>query len=140
MYKVAQEKVDAIAKAYCGNGYKKVLALLSVGYSKGYAKTTGLKLYDNARVVDAIKAIQAKTEQESVYSRLTAEQEYEEARVIAKKKHDASAMASATTGKAKLYGYHITTNLNIDANTGRRPLDAKEAIEHSRKRIESISK
>ncbi|MHC4397997.1 MAG: hypothetical protein ACYS1A_20330, partial [Planctomycetota bacterium] len=111
-YKVSQDKVEAVATAYCDNGYKKVLALITAGYKESYARTLGLKLYDNMRVVEAIRAIQAKRERKSVYSRMIAEQEYESARTVAEGKKDAAAMIAATTGKAKLYGLSVTTNLN----------------------------
>ena len=137
-YTLSKEKANAIATEYCYNGYKKVLALLSVGYKESYAKTLGLKLYDNIKVCDAIAVVEANKETKQVYSRLMGEQEYEEARDIAKNKHDASSMIAATTGKCKLYGLHIDTSLNIDANLGRRPLDAQEAIEHSRKMVASV--
>lgn len=53
------ETVQAIAQEYCSNGLKKIEALLAAGYSKSYAKTLGLKLYADIRLIKAIAEIQA---------------------------------------------------------------------------------
>lgn len=137
--KLSKEKAKAIATEYVENGYQKVLALLTIGYKPSYAKTLGLKIYDNIEVCKAVKAIQANKQVKSIYSRLLAEQEYEQAFQVALRKSDASAMISATTGKAKLYGLPITTNVNLDADLGRRPPDTKDAIERSKKWVDNIS-
>jgi hypothetical protein len=57
---LSREKANAIAAAYMTNGYRKVDALLSVGYKTTYANSNvGLKLFDNVRVKEAIARIEA---------------------------------------------------------------------------------
>ena len=52
-----QSTVEAIARGFIENKRNKYKGLLAAGYSDGYALTCGQKLYDNIRVIEAIKAI-----------------------------------------------------------------------------------
>ena len=102
--RLSDEKAQAIASEYCTNGFQKVMALLSVGYKKSYANNPGLKLFDNVKVKQAIAKIQAVAVVKTGFSVAEAKLEYEEARDLAKECNQPSAMVSATTGKARLYG------------------------------------
>lgn len=55
--KFTKEKAQAIAAAYCVNGFYKIPALIQAGCSPGYANGRGLKLFDKAWVKDAITVI-----------------------------------------------------------------------------------
>ncbi len=102
--RLSQEKASGIAAAYMTNGFKKVEALLSIGYSDTYANNVGLKLFDNDRVKQAIAKIQAQATVEVGFSVTQAQQEYEDARVLSMSINQPSAAVSAVSGKAKLYG------------------------------------
>ncbi len=102
--KLSKEKAEAIAAAYCTNGYRKVDALLEMGYSTHYANHVGLKLFDNATVRTAIDELQAHSKAGTVFTLLQAEKEYEEARILSMGINQPSAAVSAITGKARLYG------------------------------------
>jgi len=66
---LSQEKANAIASAYMTNGYKKVEALLSVGYKTTYANSNvGLKLFDNVRVKEAVARINAASNLKTDYT------------------------------------------------------------------------
>jgi len=55
---ITQEKAERIAQEYAKVGYKdKTSPLLAIGYSKSYAQTLGHKLYNNIKVIEAIKRI-----------------------------------------------------------------------------------
>jgi hypothetical protein len=59
---LSEQKAEAIATEYLCNGFKKVDALLKLGYAKSYANSkVGLRLYDNDKVINAINRLQAKT-------------------------------------------------------------------------------
>lgn len=60
--RLSKEKARAIAAEYLTNGYNKVDALKTVGYSKNYSEHFGLKLFDNNTVKAEITRMQAKAE------------------------------------------------------------------------------
>lgn len=105
MNRLSDEKAQLIASTYCLNGFEKVKALLSVGYSKTYANNVGLKLFDNDKVKLAVARIQNVQAAKTGYTVEQAQEEYEEARILAMKVNQPAAAASATTGKARLYGF-----------------------------------
>jgi len=103
--RLSEEKAQAIATEYCTNGFKKVLALVSVGYKQSYANCKrGLSLYDNVKVKTAIAKIRTATIAKTWFSVAQAQAMYEEDRQFAKKSNQAGAMVSATTGICRLYG------------------------------------
>ncbi|MHC4322700.1 MAG: hypothetical protein ACYSUX_00340 [Planctomycetota bacterium] len=103
--RLSDEKAQAIAAEYCTNGFKKVMALLSVGYKQSYAEKVGLKLYDNVLVKEAIKRIQAKQTAKTGMTIEKMQKMYESDRRFAKKCNQAGARVSATAGIARLYGF-----------------------------------
>ena len=59
--------------------------------------------------------------------------------VLSESKGDLATATRNVELRGKTIGAYIDKSLSLNLAVGRRPLDAKEAIEHSRKRIESIS-
>jgi hypothetical protein len=111
------EKAQAIAIEYCTNGFKKVAALISVGYRQSYANCKrGLSLYNNVKVKSAIAKIQTASVAKTGYSVAQAQEEYEEARNLAMRVNQPAAAATAITGKARLYG------MDKDANIGEKTI------------------
>ena len=110
--RLSQEKATAIATEYYTNGFKKVVALLSVGYSHNYANNVGLKLFDNDRVKTALERIRIAQIAKTGFTIADAQRMYEEDREFAKKCRQTGAMVSATTGICRLYG------MDKDANIG----------------------
>ena len=103
--RLSKEKACAIAAEYYTNGFNKIEALLSVGYSDTYAKNTGLKLFVNDRVVEAMRRLSAVAIATTGYSIEQAQAEYEQARIQAIRQKQPSAAVSAITGKARLHGF-----------------------------------
>lgn len=115
--RLSDEKVLAIAAEYSTNGFRKVLALLSLGYSKSYANSkTGLKIYDNDRVKAAIGKIKIAAIAKTGFTIADAQRMYEEDREFAMKCRQTGAMVSATTGICRLYG------MDKDANIGEKTI------------------
>lgn len=102
--RLSDEKAQAIATEYCTNGFKKVAALLTIGYSKTYANNVGLKLFDNDRVKAAINKIQIAGLATTGFNIAQAQQMYEQDRQFARRCNQAGAAVTATTGICRLYG------------------------------------
>lgn len=97
--------VEAIARAFTSNGRNGEQALLSVGYSKAYARGgTSNKLYSNVLVKAAIARIDEKSavKQERTVESLDAM--YQAGFDIAQTQKNPAAMATNATGIARLYG------------------------------------
>ena len=69
-----QTTVEAIAREYCNNGRNKTEALKAIGYSKSYYEggRSAEVVWGNERVINAIKAIDAKTEAKFEHNRAIA--------------------------------------------------------------------
>ncbi len=102
--RLSDEKAQVIAAEYCTNGFKKVVALLSVGYKPSYANNPGLKLFDNIKVKTAISKIRALAVAKTGFTVAEAQQMYREDRDFASAVNQAGARVSATTGICRLYG------------------------------------
>ena len=58
-----QSTCEAIAREFCSNGRNKTEAMRTVGYKDGYCDNRGTGIvYTNSRVIEAIRAIDAKSE------------------------------------------------------------------------------
>lgn len=130
--RLSKEKAQAIASEYKTNGHKKVLALLSVGYSVNYANHVGLKLFDNDKVVQAISRIEASSKAATGLTVQDVQRMYEEDRALAKKCNQAGAAVSASTGIARLYGFDKDNSLAkeqtviiIGPKVAPKPIDSK---------------
>ena len=104
MNRLSEEKAQAIAVEYSTNGFKKVAALLTIGYSKNYANHVGLKLFDNDKVKGALDKIKNAVIAKTGFTIEQAQQMYVEDRAFARKCRQAGAATSATTGICRLYG------------------------------------
>ena len=102
--RLSDDKAQLIASCYCTNGFNKVEALLSAGYKPSYAKTIGLKLYDNIKVKTYIAQLQAIATTKTGYTIEQALQEYEEARQMAMATKQVGSAVSAISGKARIVG------------------------------------
>ena len=129
--RLSDEKARAIAAEYCTNGFRKVDALLSLGYSKTYANNVGLKIFDNDRVVTAIRRIQANLQAKTGFTVQQAEREFEESRLLALKLNLPGAAVSATTGKCRLYGF--------DKDAKAETKQDRELTEHQKKEARRIA-
>ena len=104
-YRLAKEKARAIATEYYTNGFKKVEALLSVGYSDTYANNAGLKLFDNERVIEAMNRLSTVAVIQTGYTLEQCQSEYEQVKQLAIKEKQYSTAATCITGKARLHGF-----------------------------------
>lgn len=82
-------------------------AAIRAGYSPGTAKQQGSRLLTNADVARAVGKRQQKVARKAEITAESLAEEFEEARQLAKKQGQASAMVAATTGKGKLSGHLI---------------------------------
>ena len=103
--RLSQEKAAWIAREYCTNGYKKVEALLAVGYANTYANNIGLKLYDNSRVKEEIDRIEALNRARSGYTIDQYIQELDEGRARAIDYKQVSAEITAVIAKGRSQGF-----------------------------------
>ena len=103
--KLSKEKAQAIAAEYCTNGFQKVVALLSVGYSTNYANNVGLKLFDNDTVKHCVAKIQAKTAKKVDYSFEIGLKKLLEANTLAIKLNQPAAAVSAILNANRMFGY-----------------------------------
>ena len=132
--RLSKEKACAIAAEYYTNGFNKIAALLSAGYSDTYANNVGLKLFDNDRVVEAMRRLSAVAIVKTGYSIEQAQAEYEQARVQAIHLKQPAAAVSALTGKARLH------SLDISVSTGEAPKPlSKEDLATLRKMARAVS-
>lgn len=82
-------------------------AAIRSGYSAKTAEQQGSRLLRNAQVASAVQRGQKKVAKRSEITVESLAREFEEARVLAKKQGQASAMVAATTGKGKLSGHLV---------------------------------
>lgn len=112
-----------IASEYYTNGFNKIEALLTAGYSDTYARNVGLKLFVNDRVLEAMRRLSAVAIVKTGYSIEQAQAEYEQARVQAIQQNQPSAAVSAITGKARLHGMDKDADHKLDTP---KPLSQEE--------------
>lgn len=82
-------------------------AAIRAGYSPKTAEQQGCRLLRNAHVVKAVGKNQQRVAKKAEITVESLAKEFEEARILAKKQGQASAMVAATTGKGKLSGHLI---------------------------------
>lgn len=121
--------VDAIARAFTGNCKRnKTRAMIEVGYDAVYADCgRGQKsVYGNIRVIEAIRAIDTKTQKKLDLSRESQHNKLKEAFDIAKTAKNASAMTSAIREQNEMLGYHREKGLNPEKEAARAKRMTKE--------------
>jgi phage terminase small subunit len=82
-------------------------AAARAGYSKATANQQGSRLLANVGVAAAIRAKQTRVARKVEITAESLAREFEEARLLAKRQGQASAMVAATTGKGKLSGHLV---------------------------------
>lgn len=82
-------------------------AAIRAGYSERTAKQQGSRLLTNADIAAAVKVKQTRVAKKAEITVDSLAKEFEEARLLAKKQGQASAMVAATTGKGKLSGHLV---------------------------------
>lgn len=82
-------------------------AAIRAGYSEGTAKQQGSRLLTNADVAKAVRNGQRRVAKKAEITADSLAKEFEEARLLAKKQGQASAMVAATMGKGKLSGHLV---------------------------------
>ena len=98
--------VEAIAQAFTSNGRNRAQAMEEVGYAHSYAYC-GLgqdTIYKNIQVIDAIARLDAVGAQENERTVQSLDELYAQAYDLAAHTRQPSAMVSAVTGIARLYG------------------------------------
>lgn len=121
-----QPTIIALAKEYCSNGRNKTEAMVTIGYSRHYAdggRGQGM-VYGNDRVKAAIAEVDAGNAAEAGYTVEQCQKEYEQARQLGISLNQPSAVVSAVTGKARLYGFDKDNQVNDDQA---REIDASKA-------------
>ena len=97
--------VKAIAQEYISNGRNKPKALITVGYSESYANSgKGTRLYGKKAVKEAIAVLEAKMGAEVGRTVQSLDLMYQQAYDKSLSSNQPSAMVSAVTGIARLYG------------------------------------
>ena len=61
--------VKAIAREYCSNGRVKEKALLDADYKPSYARSKGMRLYEDKRLIEEIERIDASTREKAEWDR-----------------------------------------------------------------------
>lgn len=108
--------VSMIARIFCANGRNKEKALLEAEYSKAYARSKGMKLYEDKRLIDAIAKIDAKTALKQQRTVESLDQMYQQAYDLGDKCKQPAAMNGSVTGIARLYG------MDKDAGSGEKTI------------------
>ena len=132
--RLSKERARAIAVEYYTNGFQKVAALLSVGYSKTYANNVGLKIFDNERMVEAMQRLSAVAVVRTGYSIEQSQNEYELARIQAMALKQPAAAVSAITGKARLHALDRDDGIKEDTKSDYTP-EQQEVIDMFSKRL-----
>lgn len=132
--KLTEERVQALAKHYCTNGYIKSVALQSVGYSKNYSQHNGLKLFDKDRVKQAMaKEMQELAEKTAITIKLQQQRHARLAR-LAEEKGD---LATATRNE-ELIGKTIGAYIDRTQQDNEQVRELSETETRELKRIAAI--
>ena len=110
-----ESTVEAIARAFTSNGRNEEEGMLSVGYSKSYARSgLGHRIYADIRVKSAIARIDAEQAQIGHRTVENLDQMYQAIYDQAKTLKQPSAAVSAVTGLARLYGMDKDNQIKTD--------------------------
>lgn len=110
---------DAIAREFCSNGRNKEQALISVGYTKSYARSgyAHTQIYANPGVKAAIAKIDAKMAKEIEHNRIISLHNLQKAYDLAFKQGNAAAMVAAEREKNAISNLHSSTLHTDDKQT-----------------------
>jgi hypothetical protein len=107
--------VRAIARCYVANGRKRGEALIEAGYAPRYANSGHCaKIYDRKEVQEAIAGYEADIRVDTATTVESVQAMYNKAYDLAEESKQPSAMVSAVTGIARLYGMDKDTQTTID--------------------------
>lgn len=111
-------KQEAFALAYfeTGNAAEAYRRAYDVGENTRdqWLYVEASQLLDHPKVALRVKALQEQAEQLSMFTRMRALEEYEEARMLALKTGSAAAAVSAVTGKVKLFGLEAPARSRLE--------------------------
>ena len=131
MNRLTQERVNQIAAEYIAHNYKKGEALLACGYSKTYANSIGMRLFNNVRVKDALRRMHANL---SLKTDITMAFIQSEHLRLAKEAEEAGDLATATRnieGAGRTIGAYTET-IRTGEIKEERQLDEREQAEAAR--------
>jgi len=141
--RLSPEKAKAIAAQYINNGYDKVKTLLDCGYSPSYARTVGLRLYDNVSVKAAIASIQGKTALKCDITRESQLKDLEKVKTDFIRATNPAAYVAACKEQNKMLGYHRELAPNEEKEAKRRARMDLEKVKMAeiaaKKRLEDAS-
>jgi len=106
--------INKLAQAFTSNGRKQEQAMIDVGYSKAYANSYCGKLWEDKRLIEAIRRIDAKAVEKLERTAQQLDDKYCAAYDLAKQSNQPSAMVSAVTGIARLYGLDKDNDVGLD--------------------------
>lgn len=114
-----ESTVEAVAREYCSNGRDKAQGMRTIGYAESSCKSgKAVKdVYGNLRVIAAIKRIDTKSAQIGRRTIKSLDVMYQEAYDAALCLKQPSAMVSAVTGIARLYGMDKDNEVGGDKAT-----------------------
>ncbi len=125
--------VELIAGLFCSNGRNKEKALLDAEYRPSYARSKGMKLYENERLIAAIARIDAKMQAKSEYTKEKAHEllvDHRERCIIAK---DRTNELGSIKEDNTIFGLHkidkepaLVINQNLISDVERKAILAKE--------------
>lgn len=123
--------VKAIAREFCSNGRDKAKAMDTIGYAESSCKSgKAVKdVYGNLRVIEAIKALDAKIGEKLDLSRETQHKKLQAAYKMAKKTKSATGMVAATREQNAMLGYIREKGLNLEKEAA---LQARMTTEEAR--------
>ena len=122
--------VDLIARLFTSNGRKQEKAMIDAEYSKAYAKSYCGKLWENPRLIAAIKAIDEESAAKMEVTKQSMTKQYDEDRAFARKHNSPSAACTASLNKARLYGMD-KDNVTTTATTEQVKPEDKEVLDEA---------
>ena len=122
-----ESTVEAIARAFTSNGRNEEQGMLSAGYSKSYARSgLGHRIYADIRLKTAIARIDAENAEIGQRTVAGLDKLYQTAYDTSKTLKQPSAMVSAVTGLARLYGMDKDNQVHEDAPQALTPAELKK--------------
>ena len=126
--------INAIAYNYC-KSQEKIQSLVDVGYSYSYARSKGMRLYDNPAVKTAIAKIEDDTRAVSGITIQSIQKEHARIAKLAESKGDLATATRNIELVGKTIGcYTDNTNIHTTDDNAPRPAEEADAIADSEQR------
>ena len=133
-----ESTVEAIARAFTSNGRNEEQGMLSAGYSKSYARSgLGHRIYADIRLKTAIARIDAENAEIGQRTVAGIDEMNKTHYNTSKTLNQPSAMVSAVTGLARLYGMDKDNQVNTDKPNDLTP-DELEVLRADAKRLTDL--